>query len=182
MADAPQSTNDPQADPVFRRAFRVLAMVGELHKRGYQLLRISPGMAPSGMHWRCSIFAAHPAVHPHDTSVAGHDEASIARYSTGMENNYFGWTDAQTATARELATLFVDRFPTIADRGNGEDWPYAGWYVQMLGVAERGHLPIAYDDGYEDLSTLPFLRTTGMTGSGSPPVTVPLPPPVQPGV
>jgi hypothetical protein len=96
-----------------------------------------------------------------------------------MENRYFEWTDAQTSTARELAALFVERFPVIVQRGLGEDWPYAGWYVQMLGAAERGHLPIVYDDGYEDLASLPFLRTTGMTGREEPDVTIPLPPHVE---
>jgi hypothetical protein len=33
----------------------VVEMVHELHKAGYQLLRISPGLSPSGIHWRCPI-------------------------------------------------------------------------------------------------------------------------------
>ena len=37
-------------DPIVRRCQRVLAMVHELHKRGYQRLRIMPGMSPSGMY------------------------------------------------------------------------------------------------------------------------------------
>ncbi len=32
--------------------------------------------------------------------------------------------------------------------GLGRDWAYAGWYVEMLGLAERGCLPIAYADWY----------------------------------
>src|SRR5438445_11614927 len=31
----------------------LLLMVAELHRRGYQQLRIAPYMSPSGMHWRC---------------------------------------------------------------------------------------------------------------------------------
>ena len=38
-----------------RRAIRVLAIVGELHKRGYQRLRVMPFMSPSGAYWRCWI-------------------------------------------------------------------------------------------------------------------------------
>jgi hypothetical protein len=30
-------------------------MVNELHKLGYQLLRIVPRISPSGMHCRCSV-------------------------------------------------------------------------------------------------------------------------------
>lgn len=166
---------DPTADHVFRRALRVLTMVGELHKRGYQRLRISPGMAPSGMYWRCRIFPAVPAG---ATRASQRDVPLAAHYTTGMENRYFDWTDAHTATGRELATLFVERFPAIVERGQGDDWAYAGWYVRMLGIAERGHLPVSYDDGYEDISTMPSWPTTGFASPGDPPVTVPLPPPV----
>lgn len=35
-------------DSTIRRAIRVLAMVDELHKRGYQKLRVMPFMSPSG--------------------------------------------------------------------------------------------------------------------------------------
>ncbi|GGG46532.1 hypothetical protein GCM10010964_37370 [Caldovatus sediminis] len=44
-------------DPL-RRSVRVLAMVGDLHKRGYQRVRVMPYMAPSGCHWRCEIVPA----------------------------------------------------------------------------------------------------------------------------
>jgi hypothetical protein len=37
-------------EPHIRRAVRVLAMVGELHKHGYQRLRLMPYMAASGMY------------------------------------------------------------------------------------------------------------------------------------
>jgi hypothetical protein len=45
-------------EPHIRRAVRVLSMVGELHKQGYQRLRVRPYMAPSGTAWRCTIAAA----------------------------------------------------------------------------------------------------------------------------
>jgi hypothetical protein len=49
-------TKMPQhPEPHIRRAIRVLAMLGELHKRGYQLVRVKPFMSPSGAHWRCWI-------------------------------------------------------------------------------------------------------------------------------
>src|SRR6188508_645112 len=34
---------------------KVLLVVYVLHQRGFQRLRICPGMSASGMHWRCSI-------------------------------------------------------------------------------------------------------------------------------
>jgi hypothetical protein len=45
-------------EPHIRRAVRVLSAVGELHKRGYQRLRVMPYMAPSGGFWWCSTIGA----------------------------------------------------------------------------------------------------------------------------
>jgi hypothetical protein len=145
--------------PEIRRAHRVLLMVHELHKLGFQRLRIVPGMAPSGSYWRCgithigNILASHGA----NCSVYGLD---MANYTSGQSNAYFGWKDARQDTARQLAAKFLDRFPEIARKGKGRDWPYAGWYVEMLGLAERGVFPVADADWYEDDPDPLWLPTT----------------------
>jgi hypothetical protein len=134
----------PPLDPVYRRACRVLTMVHELHKVGYQRLRIYSGMAPSGCHWRCHIV-------PADNVATGNGqpldwEHRVASYSTGQGNRYFDWPDAAGDSARELAVKFIQRFPGIVRSGQGVDWAYAGWFVFMLGVAEHGRLPIFFAD------------------------------------
>ena len=150
-------------------------MVGELHKLGYQKLRISPGLSPSGMHWRCASTPGDNTLRSHGALVALYDDDLVASYTSGQGNDYFGWTDARSATARQLAMLFVERFPDIVARSRGQDWPYAGWYVQMLGVAETGHLPIAYCD-WEDLSTAKVVKTISV-GNVAGSAILPLPPP-----
>lgn len=142
-------------------AYRVLLMVHELHKWGYQRLRINPGLAPSGLYWRCSIIPAARA----GTS------SPIARYTTGMMNRYFDWDDAARDSAPQLAEKFVARFPELVAAGVGSDWRYAGWYVEMLGFAERGHFPVAYADWYGDAP--PYLARDGDR-------LLPFPPPVEP--
>ena len=149
-------------------------MVAELHKLGYQRLRIEPAMAPSGVYWRCSITAADNILQSHGALHAEFDEDLVASYSTGQENEYFGWTDAKSANARELARLFIERFPRIVEAGAGQDWAYAGWFVQMLGVAEAGFLPIAYSD-WDEPSDGVGLRTVSWEGHPCP--MLPLPPP-----
>jgi hypothetical protein len=66
-----------------------------------------------------------------------------------MDNAYFQWEDARHDNARMLARKFLERFPLIAQAGRGRDWEYAGWYVEMLGFADRGELPVSYADWYE---------------------------------
>lgn len=127
-----------------RRALRVLAMVHELHKAGYQRLRIVPGASPSGC-WRCSITPITNILRTHGAMSAEFDRDAI-HYSSAQANNYFGWKGVSGCTARELGAEFIRRCPEIAAKGLGEDWEYAGWYVMMLGVAERGDFPEAYAD------------------------------------
>lgn len=140
-----QDTKENRAK--FRRANRVLSMVLFLHKWGYQKIRIAPGLSADGHDWECAIThsknfdranGATLSVDPFD----GH----IAYYTTRESNQYFGWNDAQMDNSRELAERFLQRFPKILSLGNGRDWPYSGWYVSVLGVAETGSLPIAYGD------------------------------------
>lgn len=53
--DGPEESGLVVMPKDIRRAVRVLAMVGELHRRGFQKLRVMPFMSPSGNAWRCWI-------------------------------------------------------------------------------------------------------------------------------
>lgn len=139
----------PRSDcPVLRRALRVLQMVHELHKRGYQRLRIMPGMSPSGAEWRVAITPVSNILRSDGAIARSFDPA--AHYSTADDNHYFGWDDAESDTASDLADKFARRFPVLVQAGSGKDWAYAGWYVEMLGLAEYEALPLAYDERSED--------------------------------
>src|SRR5215210_9550042 len=98
-------TRDP--DPHIRRAQRVLLMVHELHKRGYQRLRVVPGMSPSGAYWRCSVTPIMNTLVTHGAMFRDFDR-DTAIYTSGMENHYFDWQDAEQDTARQLASKFVE--------------------------------------------------------------------------
>ena len=97
------------------RAYRkVLRMVSELHVRGYQRIRIEPGMAASGAAWRCAM-------------------APATSFSVS-------------------------------------DWPYAGWYLEMLHITYPDSFPVAYADWW-DFPT-DYLPTTGARKD----LRIPLPP------
>lgn len=144
LAAALPISQTPPTDATLRRSLRLLSMVAELHKAGYQRLRIAAGMSPSGCYWRCHIT-------PMDNVLANGWEPldwanGLASYTTGDEDRYFGWSDAPGKSARQLAQLFLERFPDLARRGTGRDRPYAGWFVGMLGAAESGRLPVFFAD------------------------------------
>lgn len=122
-------------------------MVHELHKAGYQRIRFISGMAPSGVHWRCSITHAGNITADGLRLREPGDPSLVASYSTGAGDRYFDWPDAPGRSARELGMMFLERFPHVAEKGTGRDWAYAGWLTEMLGRAERDHgLPVFFAD------------------------------------
>ena len=143
-------------DPIVRRSQRVLAMVHELHKQGYQNIGLYPGYSPSGCHWRCMITpVTFLRIENGGLDLRVKDGLLVAHHSSGASGNlYFGWEDARHDTARELSAKFVQRFPQLADAGRGRNYAYAGWFVELLGRSETGELPIAFGDYLEFHGTL----------------------------
>lgn len=147
---------------------KVLRMVTELHIRGYQRLRIAPGISPSGGYWRCAITPVTNISDRHGARMISWDNL-VARYTSGQERKYFDWKDAAHASPSRLADLFIKRFPEIAEAGFGSDWEYAGWYLEMLHLTYPSSFPIAYADW--DLPS-DCLMTTDMSNGNR----IPLPP------
>lgn len=123
----------PPADDSRRRALRVLAMVGELHKAGYQRLRIHPWLHGSGA-WRCTATSADN-VAPDGYSVLRGDDR-VATHSSASGSLYFEKIEGSGLNARQLAERFLEAFPVLAHHAHGQDWLYAGWFVDLLGQAE----------------------------------------------
>lgn len=159
-----------------QRALRVLSMVGELHKRGYQRLRVVPSM--SGLRWSCRITPASNTLRTNGghLAYAGSDRHLIADYRDG--DSYFRFGDRhRAATARVLADTFAVRYPELCASGRGADWAYAGWFVELLGLAEQGWFPNCYTGSWPiNESDPPELINPWETSSDKKP-TLPPPPP-----
>lgn len=137
-----------EPDP-YETAIRLLEMIHELHRAGYQRVRFSSGMAPSGLHWRCAI--THTGnISDDGLRVLNHSLADdVAHYSTGSLDRYFNWPDAEGRPAKELAALFVQRFSQIVRKGAGDDPAYADWLIDLLGRVDapgRTGLPVYFAD------------------------------------
>ena len=143
----PKISLSPPSEPRLRRSLRVMQMVHELHKAGCQLLRIIPNSSDGFENWQLVITLAGN-VNPEQRVIARHDvkfcgdDLFWATYSMKDDDKYFGWRDAAGNSARELAAKFIERFPRLANDSQGVDWPYVGWYVDLLGRCEQGDLPI----------------------------------------
>ncbi len=124
-------------------AGKLLAMVHELHKAGYQRLRIAPGMAPSGLHWRCAITVA-ANVGSNGWEPIDWDDLTVT-YSTAEGGNYFGWNGGDMA-AEAMAQKFLATFPAICQASAGLDCPYTEWLATVVKAAEQGYLPVLFAD------------------------------------
>ena len=109
-------------------------------------------MSPSGMHWRC-VLTTSDSVKPDGWSPK-HGFCDAVHYSSASGAALFGWKDVDThdKNAKDLAQLFVERFPEIAERGKGRDQAYADWFAGIMTTAEAGRLPIFFADYEIDLS------------------------------
>ena len=134
---------------------KVLRMVGTLHARGFQQLRIFPYARE--MWWRCEIApgalfdAANGACM--ETRASSEKQGLVARVSSGDGCHLFGWKeDIGAMSIAKMSDMFLDRFPAIAAMSQGADWAYAGWYQEMLLKLSSKLLPIAYStDAYESV-------------------------------
>jgi hypothetical protein len=125
---------EPSTQSDLRRYVRVLAMVGEIHKAGYQRIRVIPSkMRGTGV---LKLYITH--YENIDSIISIIRNSETACYSTSDGKNFFGWSDAADMSARQLASHFLDRYPEIAERGKGRDWAYAGWFLEIIGQAEQG--------------------------------------------
>lgn len=149
---------------------KVLLMVAELHTRGYQRLRISPGMAPSGSYWRCVVTPASNVSADHGALLVDWNGLA-AHYTSGHESHYFDLGDGAQLTPSQLADRFTERYPYLVEAGSGRDGLYAEWYQEMLSLTYPELLPVAYADWGWDLPE-DGLGTIG-DGDG---VVIPMPP------
>lgn len=151
-----------------RRGQRLIRMVSELHRLGYQRLRIMPYLHP--LAWRLAIGPADVFSRRNGAWLEDQHFDNCVVYSSASETSYFDWKDTHTDNARQLADKFVLRFPELCERGRGRDWAYAGWLSELLGALEREHaVPFIMEEYFEPapqhLTYLPLHRASGEKGS-----------------
>ena len=124
--------------------------IEELHKRGYEQIRICPSISPNGCSWRCittikkltaskcgAVFAGEGW-----TDLAINTSNGIFR-SVNREGKHEEWP-MEDIPICELADRFIDSFPTLAKAGKGYDPEYAKWFHQARKECERGHILYAF--------------------------------------
>lgn len=124
---------------------RVLRMLRELHGRGYERLRLSSGISPSGLHWRYSIAPAED-FEPNGYLLRHDRYPGDAAASTGGTDPPFNWQVTDDADPKVLADHFLEHFPGVAAAGLGPDPAYAQWLRDALDACLPDGAPIMYGD------------------------------------
>jgi hypothetical protein len=113
---------------------KVLYIMQELHKRGYEKLRLIPSVSPSGMSWRCSFLA--------QTS----DRNDVLIVSNWIQDKIEYKEREIDRSISDLADSFEREHFDFMAKCKGENEMYVEWYGNMLSKIQRGELPYAFDD------------------------------------
>jgi hypothetical protein len=103
---------------------RLMAMVRELHRAGYQKLYLYSWPKPSGLHWRWHLFTGQRnwMQRPWREGWYG----SGADYNV---NPIMGWGDAPTAMAAELGSCLAQFDPSGLAHALGCDEDHTDWFA-----------------------------------------------------
>lgn len=132
---------------------RILLMVRELHKLGFERLRAPAYEYP--LAWRCPVVPAtwthreHGGMFTEQQLQLGEyfDEAALTHtYSSATGQHPFGWTDVVFASPLELAKKFIRERREIAFAGWGPDSEYAEWFGRMLEMTGPNGLISAFSE------------------------------------
>lgn len=137
-------------------AYGVIMLVDELHKQGYEQLRLLSGMSPNGCAWR---WALYPKILMTDNQFEMYGD------TTPFKSIYGSTGDGRPIIAKR-PTLFQKHKEYLL-LAKGSDKEYVAWFHNIVDHAQNGIYPIAYTDGSsewmftngEKLSPPPFLQS-----------------------
>jgi len=111
---------------------KLLFVVQELHKRGYEQLHIVPSIAPTGLAWRCSF------VSEEDRTTGLIVSTWISQFS--IDNGEIEYT------IEELTDIFEREQSRFLQTCRGRNHEYSEWYKHMLKLLDEDELPYAFAD------------------------------------
>lgn len=123
---------------------RIMKMVKELHKRGYNHLYLFSGMAPSGMSWRYMIGLTSENQWP--------AESYLVRQSAGPEGRV-DWAE-DSSTVELLADGFEKKFADQLEGTKSSPTQYSTWYDDLIDSLPPNTLLYFYADGPSEFDYL----------------------------
>ena len=123
-------------------AYEIVMIVHDLHQRGYEQLRLFPGMSPNGMCWRWMIY---PKVLMKDNRFELHGDCTPFECLRGTTGAAFPEEGQDVISADD----FIRGNETYFDLAKGEDKAYAEWFKQIVEHAKNNAFPIAFEEFFD---------------------------------
>ena len=119
-------------------AYEIVMIVHELHKRGYEQLRLFPGLSPSGGSWRWMVY---PKVLIGDNLYCEHNHDSLP-----FECPHGSTADDRPNPRRPLigADDFIKEYGSYVALAKGNDVEYVRWFENIVNHAKNYDYPIAF--------------------------------------
>ena len=120
-------------------AYEIIMMLNELHKRGYQHLRLLSGFSPTGCSWRWMIYP----------KILMKNEPRLERSNDFMP---FECPYGSTGSVRsdvdiiKLADVFEETYRSFCSIGKLPDSEYVEWFNEVVEQAQDDSFPIAFEE------------------------------------
>jgi len=111
---------------------KVLFVAGELHKRGFENLRVVPSLSPSGVYWRCFFI-----------TMVNREEINVLA-SNWLQENYDCKEKEIGFSIEKLADDFLEREQEFLQHCRGKNEEYVQWFQKMLQTLKTEELPYAF--------------------------------------
>ena len=133
-----------------RLHLRLLQVVDELHRVGFEQLRFARNM--SGQAVRIQVYAARSNPLAQDWIFEGQGPMLCFSYASPWANYPTSAIDAwalqlsSDVKPKHLAGLFVLDFPEIARLAYGADHEYREWFRTLRPLLQQGYLPLTWEE------------------------------------
>ena len=114
---------------------RLMAMVRELHKAGYEKLYLYSWPKPSGLHWRWHLFTGQ-----RDWMQRPWREGWYGSGADYNNNPVMGWGDAPGASTDELIHALAKFDPEGLARALGRDEDHTAWFANVCDALLPGYM------------------------------------------
>lgn len=151
---------------------RFIRTIEELHKMGFEKIRIVPSMAPTGLSWRCFITSKKNTSKKCGAMFSTHFSMEKWGKTVIPTNGFFKW-NMMELSPYENALRFIKEYPLIAEEGKGNDSEYSQWFKKVVRECYHFLLPITYEEYWNCLEDKQ-LRLVGFAYTDK---TLPFPPP-----
>jgi len=135
----------------------MLFIAGELHKRGYEKLHVTPY---ERMSWQC-IYDISGEKKQGELYKRRDENIRFISASKWMINNFDFEFKEVKQSIQELTDLFEEEHNTFLALCRGDNQEYVDWYSRMLSQLQEGELPYAYADYFSSEETGYWKTTLG---------------------